>query len=137
MQSNFQEVQQMVEKMVTKFKLAKFTAKVAATQSYDENTVFNENNVTNYLAELEEYISSLITFVAIQRNDPNAAISSVPLDALTVKDYENTRITVDNLPETQRWENFTEQMGDAEPEESTCYDAKELYRRYAEHIEKN
>lgn len=65
MQNNFQEVKEMVQKMVEKFKQAKFTAKVAATQLYDENTVFNENNVTNYLAELEEYISSLITFVAI------------------------------------------------------------------------
>jgi hypothetical protein len=55
---------------------------VAANMSYDENTLFNESNITMYLAELEEYISSLITFVAFKRDDPNAAISSVPLDKL-------------------------------------------------------
>ncbi len=31
---------------------------------YDEDTQFNENNVTLYLAELEEYISLLITYLA-------------------------------------------------------------------------
>lgn len=47
---------------------------------YDENTFFNEENITQYLAELEEYISSLVTYVAFKRDDPNAAISTVPLD---------------------------------------------------------
>jgi hypothetical protein len=50
--------------------------------TYDENTIFNENNIIMYLAELEEYISSLITYVAFKRDDPNAAISSVPLEKL-------------------------------------------------------
>jgi hypothetical protein len=49
---------------------------------YDENTQFNENNIIPYLAELEEYISALITYVAYKRDDPNAAISSVPLEKL-------------------------------------------------------
>jgi hypothetical protein len=31
---------------------------------YDEDTQFNENNVTVYLAELEEYIAILITYMA-------------------------------------------------------------------------
>lgn len=134
MQNNFQEVQQMVQKMVEKFKTAKFTAKVAATQHYDENTVFNENNVTNYLAELEEYISNLITFVSIQRNDVNAAISSVPLDTLTVKTHDNTQLKIDAPPEASQ--NYPPEFEDEGGEESTCYDAKELYRRYAEHMEK-
>jgi hypothetical protein len=49
---------------------------------YDDHTLFNENNIILYLAELEEYISSLITYVAFKRDDPNAAISSVPLERL-------------------------------------------------------
>jgi len=39
---------------------------------YDEQTQFNENNVTMFLSELEEYISSFITFLA-QRNKTNYA----------------------------------------------------------------
>lgn len=50
--------------------------------TYDDTTMFNENNIIHHLAELEEYISSLITYVAFKRDDPNAAISSVPLDKL-------------------------------------------------------
>ena len=71
-----------VEKMIELFKHSKFNLAVAATMNYDENTVFNENNLVHYLAELEEYISSLITYVAFKRDDPNAAISSVPLERL-------------------------------------------------------
>jgi hypothetical protein len=50
--------------------------------SYDENTIFNESNIVMHLAELEEYISSLITYVAFKKDDPNAAISAVPLEKL-------------------------------------------------------
>lgn len=49
---------------------------------HDENTIFNEQNIIQYLSELEEYISSLITFVALKRDDPNAAMSSVLLEKL-------------------------------------------------------
>ena len=31
---------------------------------YDDDTQFNESNVTMYLGELEEYISLLITYMA-------------------------------------------------------------------------
>lgn len=49
---------------------------------YDSDTQFNENNVTMYLAELEEYISSLITLVAHQKEEPNAVISAIDLENL-------------------------------------------------------
>lgn len=51
--------------------------------SYEEGFVFNESNIVNYLAELEEYISSLIIYSSIKRDDPNAAISAIPLEKLT------------------------------------------------------
>jgi len=54
---------------------------------YDEHTNFNENNITTYLAELEEFIASLITYQAYQAGDPNAAISSVPLEYLEEKHH--------------------------------------------------
>ena len=37
---------------------------MADKQTYDEDTQFNENNIGNYLAELEEYISNFITMIA-------------------------------------------------------------------------
>lgn len=59
----------------------------------------------------------------------------MPLDSLTVKDYDNTKLSIDP-PEASRFENLIERE-DGDADESTCYDAKELYRRYAEHIEKH
>lgn len=82
MQSEFSHMQDRVMKMVNGFKRSKFHLSVASDMIYDDNTQFNENNIIPYLAELEEYISALITFVAYKRDDPNAAISSVPLEKL-------------------------------------------------------
>jgi hypothetical protein len=47
------------------------------------------------LAELEEYISSLITIIAYQREDPNAAISSVPLENMNQKDFYKKEMQID------------------------------------------
>jgi hypothetical protein len=50
--------------------------------NYDQGFVFSENNIIQYLAELEEYISSLITYSAFKRDEPNAAVSAIPLEKL-------------------------------------------------------
>lgn len=50
--------------MVEYFKKSHFFLSVASNMQYDEDTVFNEANVTLYLAELEEYISLFITYLA-------------------------------------------------------------------------
>ena len=50
--------------MINKFNESRFQLAVASHQQYDEDTQFNENNVTMYLTELEEYISSFITYLA-------------------------------------------------------------------------
>ncbi len=55
--------------------------------NYDEGFFFNESNIISYLAEVEEYISSLITYSAFKRDDPNAAISAIPLEKLNQKDF--------------------------------------------------
>ena len=47
--------------------------------NYDDGIVFTENNIVSYLAELEEYIGSLVTYMAFKRDDPNAATSAIPL----------------------------------------------------------
>lgn len=83
----FRKIQGYVEKMVELFKRSKFFLSVAQKMSYEEGFVFNESNIIPYLAELEEYISSLITYSAFKREDPNAAISSIPLEKLNQKDF--------------------------------------------------
>ena len=50
--------------MVEMFYKAKFYSNIANKHTYDEDTQFNEQNITGYLSELEEYISSLITLLA-------------------------------------------------------------------------
>lgn len=83
------------KELVRQFQEVRFNAKVANKMQYDEHTVFTENNITLYLAEVEEYISSLITYVAHKKGDPNAAISSVPLGVLNYKDFTKREMTID------------------------------------------
>lgn len=64
------EIKDSVQGMVSSFQESEFDLKVSQPQMYDEQTQFNENNVTMFLSELEEYISSFITFLA-QRNKTN------------------------------------------------------------------
>lgn len=66
---------------------------------YDIGTGFTESNVTQYLAELEEYISSLITYCCFKRNEEFAAISSIPLERLSKPKDKNAQIQID-LPAT-------------------------------------
>ncbi len=61
---------------------------------YDDETLFNENNVTFYLAELEEYIAILITFMAYKQSNPDAAISSLSLDKMALKEFDKGPINV-------------------------------------------
>lgn len=65
------------------FQNARFRSSVSTKQTYDSETNFNENNITNYLAELEEYIAYLVTMVAAEKEDPNAAISMIDIENLT------------------------------------------------------
>ena len=53
-----------VQNMVEHFRKSHFFLSVAQHNQYDDDTVFNENNVVLYLAELEEYISLFITYMA-------------------------------------------------------------------------
>jgi len=61
------EIKEYVQTMVGNFQDSEFQLAVTSAQVYHEDVQFNENNVTLYLSELEEYISTFITFLA-QRN---------------------------------------------------------------------
>lgn len=57
MEQELQDIKQFVQGMVGDFGKSKFFLSVAQGMQYDEETQFNEGNVTMYLGELEEYIS--------------------------------------------------------------------------------
>ena len=61
------EIKDFVQTMVANFQESDFNLAVTSPMQYHEDVQFNENNVTLYLSELEEYISTFITFLA-QRN---------------------------------------------------------------------
>jgi hypothetical protein len=46
------------------------------------------------LAELEEYIAILITYLATKRDDPVAPFALIPLDKLDIKNHNKKEIAV-------------------------------------------
>jgi hypothetical protein len=87
--------------MVEMFKRSKFFLVVANKMNYEDGITFTENNIVSYLAELEEYISSLITYTAFKKDDPNAPISSIPLENLNAKDHNKKIMTIDTPTDYQ------------------------------------
>ena len=87
-------IKEHVSTMVQLFKQSQFFLSVAQNMQYDEETQFNENNVTVYLAELEEYISLLITYMAYKQDDPEAATSSLSLEKMALKEFDRGPINV-------------------------------------------
>jgi len=81
--------------MVHMFKRSKFFLCVAQKMNYEDGITFTENNIVSYLAELEEYISSLITYTAFKREDANAPISSIPLEKLNTKEFSKKTMFID------------------------------------------
>lgn len=63
----------------------------------------NEQNVEQYLGELEEYLSSLITHLAYEKGKKGAALSAISLDDLpakedkTVPEYLDEFLKNDNI----------------------------------------
>lgn len=90
----FSKIQDPVQVMVEAFVSTKFFLSVATKMNYDDGIVFTENNIVAYLAELEEYIGSLITYMAFKRDDPNAATSAIPLAQLNEKKFGQKDIEV-------------------------------------------
>lgn len=122
--------------MIKLFKSSKFYLSVAQPMPYDENTVFNEQNIIWYLAELEEYISSLITFVAVKRDDPNAAISSVPLERLNYKEFNKKEITIDAPIDTERDTTIGARTEVGDNDEEVIVDSKQLYMKFLDMVGK-
>lgn len=123
------EVQKYVEKMVRLFKKCKFFLSVANKMSYEDGTTFNEANVVQYLSELEEYISSLITYSAFRKEEPYAAISAIPLEKLNKKDFDKTKNTYE-IPFSLSFEDFADPQ---QLDEERIVDPKKFYEKYVYH----
>ena len=80
--------------MINEFAKTKFFLSVAHKQIYEPGFNFNESNIVQYLAELEEYIAILITYLATKRDDPSAPFALVPLDKLDTKNHHKKEIAV-------------------------------------------
>ena len=81
-------IREYVRDQVLLFRKSQFFLSVAQNMHYDDDTQFKENNVTLYLAELEEYVSLLITYLAYKQENPDAAISSLSLDRMNNKEFD-------------------------------------------------
>jgi hypothetical protein len=126
-------IQANVERMVKLFKRSKFFLSVANKMSYEEGTTFNDTNVVQYLAELEEYISSLITYAAFRKDEPYAAISAIPLEKLNKKDFDKHKFNIDAPIATQ-----LEGAADAEStDDEPIISSSELYTKFKNLVANN
>lgn len=114
--------------MVENFKKSHFFLSVAQNNQYDESTVFNENNVVLYLAELEEYISLFITYMAYKAENPDAAIASLSLDRMAVKEFDKNQLQIDAPMPNDINERM--QNEDLETEDEITADPRQLYKRF-------
>jgi len=134
-EAEFNSIKDHVKDMVSMFHKAKFYSNIASKQTYDDDTMFNEQNITGFLSELEEYISSLITLLAHQRDDKNAAISSIPLEVLDPKDFNKKETYIDAPIDTEK-NNFTGAKTDVGDEsnqnidDDAIIDGKALYKNF-------
>lgn len=140
MQQEFNSIKDNVAKMVNLFLEAKFSANIASRMSYNNDTHFNEGNILSYLSELEEYISNLITILAYKREDPNAAISSVPLEKLNQKEFAKKEIQIDAPIDHEIQTEAMTQLGDEHAhlgdEHYNIINSNDLYTRFNEFREK-
>jgi acyl-CoA synthetase (NDP forming) len=116
--------------MVDKFGASHFTLAVASHMHYDEEVVFNENNVTLYLSELEEYISNFITYLASKDKQPDAPIAGLSLENMINKDFEKGVMSIEAPNPHDPWT----QPGDetnTEAEEIVI-NPRDLYRKFDE-----
>ena len=128
----FRKIQSHVGIMVDMFKKSKFFLCVAQKQNYQDGIVFTENNIVQYLAELEEYISSLITYTAFKKEDPNAPICSIPLEKLNQKNFQQAKPNID--PPTD-WQMSGQEGVEKETDQDPVISPKELYSNFMRNIE--
>lgn len=78
-------IQEPVSEMIKKFKQSSIKLSVAEDKIYDETTTFNEQNLNEYLAEVEEYIKCLLTLMGMKFGFEHPMLSALGLDELPSK----------------------------------------------------
>lgn len=119
------DIKQHVRLMIEAFKSSHFFLSVAQSMQYDDDTVFNESNVILFLAELEEYISLFITFLAYKQENPDAAISSLSLEKMAIKEFDKNQLNIE-APNAQE----INMNDDLETEDEITVDPRQLYRKF-------
>ena len=122
------DIKNFVWGMVDKFKDSHFNLSVASHMQYDDEVTFNENNVTMYLTELEEYISAFITYLAHREKDPGAPISALSLDNMTNKEFDKGPIAID-APNAH---DFVAMEDDTTADDEIVTNPMDKYRKYEE-----
>ena len=107
---------------------------------YDDDTLFRENNVTLYLAEVEEYISLLITYIAYKQENPDAAISALSLEKMLLKEFDKGSFNVSiytiylwfiiNLILNQIDAPNINMMENAETEDDVITNGRDLFKKF-------
>ena len=114
--------------MVEKFKDSHFNLSVASHMQYDDDVTFNENNVTMYLTELEEYISVFITYLAHREKNPDAPISALSLEDMQNKEFDKGPIAID-APNAH---DFVAMEDDTTADDEIVTNPMDKYRKYEE-----
>ena len=78
------------------------------------------------MAELEEYISLFITYMAYKQENPDAAISSLSLEHMAIKEFDKKDINIDapNAGEVNL------QNDETDAEDDVITDPRSLYKRF-------
>jgi hypothetical protein len=87
-----------------------------------------------YLAELEEYSSMLITYLAYKHDMPDAAVSALSLDQMIEKDKEGGPLHID-APSAHDVNVVASE--DAETEDEFITNGKDLYKRFENLVSKD
>ena len=134
MEKQMLEIKDSVQAMVENFREANhtFPLMVAKHMQYDKETQFNEQNVTLYLAELEEYSSMLITYLAYKNEMPDAAVSALSLDQMVEKDKDVGPLHIE-APSSHD----VNVADDAETEDEIITNGKDLYKRFENLVQKD
>ena len=91
-------IQEPVEEMLKEFEECQFTLEFNKKLTKDEGFAVNEQNVEQYLGELEEYLSSLLTHLAYEKGAKVPMIAGVDERATgKMKDFIDSYLQSDNL----------------------------------------
>jgi hypothetical protein len=81
------EIDPIISETIEAFEDFEFQHEISERYGKEENEVLNENNIIGRLAELEEFINTLITHVSYMRHSSNAPIAAIPVETLPPKDF--------------------------------------------------